>query len=185
MIPWVVNYRSHLRQAPQSRASLSSTFQPANVSNTPTFGFPYLLPSSVSCNSFVCHSFANFACWTVLRDENCRVCTNNSQNEKLRSCPKGKSFNCNTYGSPRKCCKQRTYFSVKPFRCNTYKKPGEGSQLWLTRNPVRSTVLSNHRERRSMCPRPCGATNHQSRVSPSSVAAFPAGCYDLVFHVPC
>ena len=31
-------------------------------------------------------------------------------------------FSCNTYGSPRKCCKQRTYGIAKPFRCNTYKK---------------------------------------------------------------
>ena len=33
-----------------------------------------------------------------------------------------KSFNCNTCGSPRKCCKQKTYGTAKPFRCNTYKK---------------------------------------------------------------
>ncbi len=31
-------------------------------------------------------------------------------------------FSCNTYGSPRKCCKQKTYGTAKPFRCNTYKK---------------------------------------------------------------
>src|SRR5258708_30101631 len=37
-----------------------------------------------------------------------------------------KSFNCNTYGSPCKCCKQKTYGLAKSFRCNTYKKPGEG-----------------------------------------------------------
>src|ERR1700682_3052650 len=35
-----------------------------------------------------------------------------------------KSFSCNTYGSPRKCCKQKTYSPAKPFRCNTYKKQG-------------------------------------------------------------
>jgi hypothetical protein len=35
-----------------------------------------------------------------------------------------KSFNCNTYGSPRKCCKQKTYAPAKSFRCNTYKKHG-------------------------------------------------------------
>ncbi len=35
-----------------------------------------------------------------------------------------KSFSCNTYGSPRKCCKQKTYDLPKSFRCNTYKKPG-------------------------------------------------------------
>ncbi len=37
-----------------------------------------------------------------------------------------KSFICNTYASPRKCCKQKTYGKAKPFRCNIYKKPGEG-----------------------------------------------------------
>jgi len=37
-----------------------------------------------------------------------------------------KSFTCNTYGSPRKCCKQKTYGTAKPFRCNTYRKPGVG-----------------------------------------------------------
>ena len=38
-----------------------------------------------------------------------------------------KSFSCNTYGSPRKCCKQKTYGLAKPFRCNTYKKQGVGA----------------------------------------------------------
>src|SRR5713226_158213 len=37
-----------------------------------------------------------------------------------------KSFSCNTYGSPRKCCKQKTYGRAKSFRCNTYKKRGVG-----------------------------------------------------------
>ncbi len=36
-----------------------------------------------------------------------------------------KSFSCNTYGPPRKCCKQKTYGRAKSFRCNTYKKQGE------------------------------------------------------------
>ncbi len=35
-----------------------------------------------------------------------------------------KSFSCNIYGSPRKCCKQKTYGLPKSFRCNTYKKQG-------------------------------------------------------------
>src|SRR6267378_3676919 len=29
-----------------------------------------------------------------------------------------KPFNCNTYGSPRKCCKQKAYGFGKPLRCN-------------------------------------------------------------------
>ncbi len=50
-----------------------------------------------------------------------------------------KSFSCNTYGSLRKCCKQKTYGQAKSFRCNTYKKQGEGSRLWLTRSPKRDS----------------------------------------------
>ena len=38
-----------------------------------------------------------------------------------------KSFSRNAYGSPRKCCKQKTYDPTKPFRCNTYKKQGVGA----------------------------------------------------------
>ncbi len=37
-----------------------------------------------------------------------------------------KSFSCNTYGSPRKCCGQKTYGLAKPLN-DTYKKPGEGA----------------------------------------------------------
>src|SRR5260370_6485702 len=37
-----------------------------------------------------------------------------------------KSFSCNTYGPPHKCCKQKTYGLAKPFRCNTYRKLGVG-----------------------------------------------------------
>src|SRR5712664_86247 len=33
-----------------------------------------------------------------------------------------KSFNCNTYADPRKCCKQKTYGNAKSFSCNTYQK---------------------------------------------------------------
>ncbi len=42
-----------------------------------------------------------------------------------------KSFSCNTYGPPRKCCKQKTYGLAKPFRCNTYKKQGRGGPVMV------------------------------------------------------
>jgi len=45
-----------------------------------------------------------------------------------------KSFSRNTYGPPRKCCKQKTYTIAKSFSCNTYKKQGGGGTLLLTRN---------------------------------------------------
>ncbi len=58
----------------------------------------------------------------------------------LSSCPDSvgvtvhycfKSFSCNTYGSPRKCCKQKTYDLAKPFRCNIYKKHGGGAPVMV------------------------------------------------------
>ncbi len=48
-----------------------------------------------------------------------------------------KSFSGNTYGSPRKYCKQKTYAISKSFSCNTYKKHGGGA-LVPTRAPRRS-----------------------------------------------
>ncbi len=56
-----------------------------------------------------------------------------------------KSFSCNTYGPPRKCCKQKTYAPPKPFRCNTYKKHGGGGAMvppGRTSIPVRCRELS-------------------------------------------
>ncbi len=66
-----------------------------------------------------------------------------------------KSFKCNTYGSPRKCCKQKTYGPANPFRCNTYKNTGGASlglniptfqpstfqRLWLTLSPIFRTLF--------------------------------------------
>src|SRR6267378_1270127 len=46
-------------------------------------------------------------------------------------------FRCNTYGSSRKCGKQRTYRRPKSFRCNTYKKHRGEGLLWLTRHAAR------------------------------------------------
>src|SRR5205807_2638217 len=40
-----------------------------------------------------------------------------------------KSFICNIYEPPRKCCKQKTYAQPKPFRCNIYAKPGGGGRV--------------------------------------------------------
>jgi len=151
MIPSVVNYRPHLRQPRKSRPS-SASLPLFSSTSSASFSFishlPYLLPSSVSCNSFVCHSYANSASRTVLRDENCRGVYQQFPNRNVpalagwnipalgtnapapvglefsRSCPKGKSFSCNTHASPHKCCKQKTYAVVKPFGCNTYRKHG-------------------------------------------------------------
>jgi hypothetical protein len=70
-----------------------------------------------------------------------------------------KSFTCNTYGPPRKCCKQKTYGQAKPFRCNTYRKHGG----WATASSAAShspllscscaQALSFHTLAHSLAPR--------------------------------
>ena len=54
---------------------------------------------------------------------NCRVSFGLSPNSQTAPCP-SKPFICNTYESPRKCCKQKTYGQTNSFRCNTYKNTG-------------------------------------------------------------
>src|SRR5260370_189389 len=81
--------------------------------------------------SFICHSYENtggvgafFPFWNsspiLLLTNHCPL-----------TCPdpvgatchyRVNSFSCNTYGPPRKCCKQKTYGRANSFRCNTYKK---------------------------------------------------------------
>jgi hypothetical protein len=57
-------------------------------------------------------------------DRSCSFVLSNFQPSTFDSQLSSKSFNCNTYASPRNCCKQETYVLAKPFRCNTYRKPG-------------------------------------------------------------
>jgi len=58
-----------------------------------------------------------------------------------------KSFRCNTYVSPRICCKQKTYGRAKFLRCNTYKKHGGGGpilpvlELTPRQSPLHSSPL--------------------------------------------
>ena len=94
MLAWVVIDRRHLRQSPQSR-------------------FIRALPLPASLLNFQLLTF-NLPLFNVAT----------FQPSNLPTCKPSKSFRCNTYGSPRKCCKQKTYGLAKPFRCNTYKKTG-------------------------------------------------------------
>src|SRR5216684_2897839 len=69
---------------------------------------------------------------------------------RLASCTillQRKFFSCNTYGFPRKCCKQKTYGMAKSFRCNTYKKQG-GPRPSTFRRPALRTL----RPSPSSCP---------------------------------
>ena len=63
----------------------------------------------------------------------------------LPSSPSCKSFSYNTYGSPRKYWKQKTYSSSKLFRRNSYKKEREGVVFFLNLLlGSRTQVLSFH-----------------------------------------
>jgi len=73
-----------------------------------------------------------------------------------------KSFSCNTYGPPRKCCKQKTYVPAKPFRCNTYKKQGGTS----------------FKPNTFLCPRP--VTRHPSLTT--SLKSFPFTLLRTLLH---
>src|SRR5712664_1285375 len=57
-----------------------------------------------------------------------------------------KSFSCNTYEPPRKCCKQKTYGPAKPFRCNTYKKHGVGVPVMINQISVQEICPEEHRD---------------------------------------
>src|SRR6266436_5006938 len=65
MLAWVVIYRRHLRHSTPIPSSLRTPRLCVGFSGTffPSFLFvshlPYLLPSSVSCKSFACHSCEN------------------------------------------------------------------------------------------------------------------------------
>src|SRR5437879_1240202 len=50
-------------------------------------------------------------------------------------------------GSPRMCCKQKTYSKAKPFRCNIYAKPGGGAffPFWNSSNVTEHGSRITHR----------------------------------------
>src|SRR6266403_2524074 len=57
-----------------------------------------------------------------------------------------KSFSRNAYGSPRKCCKQKTYDPTKPFRCNTYRSEEHTSELQSRRDLVCRLLLEKKKK---------------------------------------
>jgi len=92
MLPCLVNFRSPLRHASQLGGLFP--FSPYITSLLPYFLFPSSSDEK-PVTATPLHSVLSPYCF--------------------------KSFSCNTYWPPRKCCKQKTYGLAKPFRCNTYK----------------------------------------------------------------
>src|SRR5713226_3946926 len=122
MLPCAVNYRRETRCA----------FQFRHVTKPPATASPLqsALTNGDACNSFRIRSYANCRVSPALSSTNSHSGTYPLADHPGLSWNGGchsycfKSFSCNTYGSPRKCCKQKTYGLAKPFRCNTYKKHG-------------------------------------------------------------
>src|SRR5882762_10703499 len=124
MILWLVNYRPHLRQARKSRAIRIFRFSSYSsfISCTPTY---LEEPQGIS------HSLSSLLFPTDHGPLTCPDQPVPILSGRSRPCRDPvvatahycfKFFSCNTYGSPRKCCNQKTYGPTKPFRCNTYKK---------------------------------------------------------------
>ncbi len=156
-VPLTPSVFQHLSQLPRCEQNEQSNFHS-----------PYTLPSSVSCKSSACHSYENtggvgvfFPFWNSL--VGCRgfdpgnECLSKSSTDcrQLSHCHSCfKSFRCNTYASPRKCCKQKTYSPTKSFRCNTYKKTGGSAPRDVSifrRSDVQSASRMGLRDARTTC----------------------------------
>ena len=89
--------------------------------------FPVLLPNSFPLNSFADPHPLNPVASILYENMGGGGAVSPFQlliSKPLTSQNCFKSFSCNTYRSPRKCCKQKTYGRPNSFRCNTYKKQG-------------------------------------------------------------
>ena len=174
------------------------------------FHSPYTLPSSVSCKSCVCHSYANtrgvgvfFPFWNLLvgcwrfdpgsqrlsrsSTDYCQPVTDLST-DLPRPCrghchPCLKSFSCNTYGLLASVANKRLTVSLSPLDATLTKNKGVGVSVMVNQKSNKNHCSERPSERGSTSPRPC--RGHESKVTSPCVAAFPPGCYDLVFHDPC
>jgi len=98
----------------------------------PLDSFSGLTPAlfALSTNSFGIISFADHHALTSTESYRYKITRGEGASPTFRSqvvtfspaLRPHNSFRCNTYGHPRKCCKQKAYGSANPFRCNTYKK---------------------------------------------------------------
>src|SRR5260370_20067514 len=100
------------------------------------------------------------------------------------------SFSCNTYGFPRKCCKQKTYGRTKSFSCNTYKKRGGGGLIvnqksgegFLSRATIGREGPLLH-PAKDFCPeRPSGARDLSCHPAKDFCPERPSGGRDLSCH---
>jgi len=203
MVSCVVNSRPHPRRTSQSRPrdeSLQSRRNsPVFSSACALFHFPYALSPFLATLAKTAGVYTNnshsgthrltnlpssisLACANLIPRSVCCYGPLWNGSPTPHNCLK--SFRNNTYASPRKCCKQKTYTPAKSFTCNTYTKRGDGAWLWLTRNPISIASRCGRSGRKSACPSPVAPLATFPQTTFPQVAALPSGCYDLVFHDP-
>jgi hypothetical protein len=126
-------------------------------------------------------------CWDSRARWRKRSCTSSARASWAGNSTKRKKENCD-FHSVELCHDEDGHvhpIALSPLAATLTKNTRVGVSviLWLTRNPIRITVVSNHREPRSTCVPTM--SRHESPVTSTLVAAFPSECYDLVFHDPC
>src|SRR6267378_5668068 len=109
MLAWVVIYRRHLQHSTAIPSSLRLCVK---------------LSASQRSNLPLCSPFPlrHYLLTSLPHDHLPALAPSGSTHHCF------KSFSCNTYRSPRKCCKQKTYVPAKFFRCNLQKTGGGGSR---------------------------------------------------------
>jgi len=133
MLAWVVIFHSEHRRWDRRHSRQASPF-------------PMLLPNSFPLNSLAGPHLLNPVPSILYENMGGGGATSPFQlltSKPLTSQNCSKFFSCNTYGFPRKCCKQKTYGLAKPFRCNTYKKQ-EGTSVHSESSVTSALSPSSH-----------------------------------------
>src|SRR5712692_8475923 len=125
MVAWVVIDRQHL---PRAARGPRQARKPCRL----LASFPVLIPISHSSSPI------------LLPTDRCPLTCPDRVGVTAHYC--FKSFRCNTYRPPRKCCKQKTYALAKPFRCNTYKKQGGGVPVMVNQISDEEICPKEHRD---------------------------------------
>jgi len=94
-----------------------------------------------------------------------------------------KSFSCNTYGSPPKYCKQKTYGVAKLFRCNTYKKQGEGVPIMVNQHSLNFEILTSPQGRRRSWPSESTPAARRKRTTVRKSPSTALHCSQIIFRL--
>src|SRR6267142_1307914 len=97
----------------------------------------------------------------------------------VASAPPHKSFSCNTYGSPPKYCKQKTYGVAKLFRCNTYKK--QGVPIMVNQDSLNFEILTSPQGPRRSWPSESTPAARRKRTTVRKSPSTALHCSQIIF----